>query len=114
MSNPALAAISFIICQTRWVGQLFAMPRQEDFIPCLSPNQMNAFLSQILIDRVTSNPSNRHQPSLGTFANDPDYTLLQVQILKASAGQFADPQPRRIKQLENCAIPSMGTAGPGY
>ena len=85
-------------------GQLFAVPGQKDFIPCLSPNQMNAFLSQILIDRVTSDSSNRHQSSLGAFANDPDDTLLQVQILKACAGQFADPQPRRIKQLENCAI----------
>src|SRR5271165_1161536 len=65
---------------------------------------MSAFVSQILIDRVTSDPSNRHQSSLGTFANDPDDTFLQVKILKTSASQFADPQARRIKQLENCAI----------
>src|SRR5580692_12522047 len=85
-------------------SQLFAVSGQKDFIPGLSPRQMNAFLSQILIDRVTSDPSNRYQSSFGTFANDPDDTFVQVQILKASAGQFADPQPRRIKQLENCAI----------
>ena len=85
-------------------GQLFTVPGKKDFISRLSPNQMNTFLGQILIDRVTGHSPNRHEPGFGAFADDPDDTLLKVQILEARAREFADSQAGRIKQLKYCAI----------
>ena len=90
--------------------RLAVAPRRRLAGPSPAPGERRLADGQLLpILQVVANRRGRagverHQPLLPALAQHPRHPRAQVDVVEVEAGQLAEPQPRRVEQLEDRAI----------